>query len=79
MKNPQLFAQEQPIPEFVFFLLFGGGAIATVCAALDNDWFFNHYKTALLVKLFGRPGARIFYGVMGLLMIGSGVFFLVRG
>lgn len=46
------------------------GVFCIVCAATDQDWFFNNYKAAPFVKWFGREGARRFY-------IGLGIFILV--
>lgn len=40
--------------------------VFSICgAAFDADWFMNHRKARLFVSLFGRVGARIFYGLLG--------------
>lgn len=41
------------------------GIFSIAGAALDWDWFINSRKARLLVSLFGRNGARIFYGLLG--------------
>jgi hypothetical protein len=37
------------------------------------DWFMNHRKAWLFVKIFGRTGARIFYGLLGTFLVVVGV------
>ncbi len=38
------------------------GAVFCICAAIfDWNFFFNNYKAAPFVKLFGRDGARKIY------------------
>lgn len=40
--------------------------IFSICgAAMDWDFFINHYKARLVVSMFGRNGARVFYGILG--------------
>lgn len=40
--------------------------IFSLCGAIyDWDFFMNDYKAQFFVKLFGRNGARIFYGALG--------------
>ena len=47
----------------VVLLLVGGFCI--FCSVMNFDWFFNNYKAAPLVKIFGRNGTRIFYIIIG--------------
>ena len=62
------------IKVFVITLIFG---IFAVCGAIfDPDWFFDDSKTRLFVRIFGRKGARIFYGALGFAVI---VFSLYYG
>jgi hypothetical protein len=51
--------------------LFSGG-MALLGAALDWDWFMNHRKVRFFVTAFGRFGARLMYGVLGLVLFGLG-------
>jgi len=51
----------------------GAGAFSVICAAADFDWFMNNRKAAFFVAMFGRNGARVFYVVLGLGLIGLGV------
>ncbi len=48
------------------------GIFVLVCAAMDQDWFMQSRKAQYFVNVFGRNGARIFYGIIG-------VFFIVLG
>jgi hypothetical protein len=41
------------------------GAFSCAGAIGDWDWFMNNYRARPLVRLFGRPRARIFYGILG--------------
>jgi len=50
-------------------IAFGSGLFIIAAALLDWDWFFNHWRAALFVRLFGRNGARIFYVVLGALLL----------
>ncbi len=49
------------------------GLFTIFCAWKDWDWFMEHHKARFFVLIFGRNGARIFYGILGLLMLGLGV------
>ena len=41
--------------------------VIVICAAVcDWDWFFESSKAWVFVKLFGRNGARVFYGILGI-------------
>ena len=42
-----------------------GGLFTIVCAAADFNWFMNNSKARLFVNLFGRDGARLFYIILG--------------
>ncbi|MBQ8296298.1 MAG: immunity 17 family protein [Ruminococcus sp.] len=51
-----------------------------ICGAIFNwNWFFNNYKARGIVRVFGRTGARIFYALIGLLLMGVGIAALVMG
>jgi len=60
------------MPNKMFQIL--GGVFSIVCAVRDYDWFMNHPKAWLFVKLFGRNGARVFYVVLGVLIVVSAFF-----
>lgn len=46
-------------------LLGGVGFFAVAAAVMDWTWFMNHRKARFFIQLFGRNGARVFYGLLG--------------
>ncbi len=51
---------------FILDALFMGIGLFTAVASITNwNFFFNHRKSQLLIKLLGRNGARIFYSIIG--------------
>ncbi|GIK63657.1 MAG: hypothetical protein BroJett018_14510 [Chloroflexota bacterium] len=60
-----------------FLLLFGAGAFTIVGAVMDWNWFMNSRRARFFVAIFGRLGARIFYILLGLFIIGmAGIIYL---
>lgn len=57
----------------IFFVL--AGLFAILGAIKNWDFFMNNRKAYIWVKLFGRNGARIFYGILGFVIaiIGLGI------
>ena len=56
------------------FFVFSG--LFSILGAVKNwDFFMNNRKAYICVKLFGRNGARIFYGILGFVIaiIGLGI------
>lgn len=51
------------------------GIIAILAAALNWDWFFNAQNAQLIVRNVGRNRSRLFYGVLGLILVGMSLFF----
>lgn len=51
------------------FVAFFSGIFIIVASVLDWDWFFNHWKASPFVSSFGRNGARVFYLLLGSLLI----------
>jgi immunity protein 17 of polymorphic toxin system len=49
------------------------GAFSAAGALCDWDWFVNHRKAWLFMKLFGRTGTRGIYLVLGLGLLVLGV------
>ncbi len=58
------------------WILMAAGAFAVCGAAYDWDFFMNSRRAWLFVKLFGRNGARIFYGLLGSTLVVLGVLFV---
>jgi len=57
-----------------FGLILVAFGIFSICGAVfDWDWFINSRKARFFVAIFGRTGARIFYGILGLVIIVIGV------
>lgn len=60
---------------FVQGLFAVAGLVALLASAFNWNWFFTSQNAQLIVRNVGRPRARLFYGVLGALMIGMAVFF----
>ena len=45
------------------------GVLVIAAAIFDWDWFFNNYKAKFFVDALGRDGARVFYGVLGAVIL----------
>ena len=51
------------------------GIVSLLAALLDWDWFFTARNTQFNV---GRRQARLFYGILGLILIATAVFFVLN-
>lgn len=51
------------------------GLLAVMASLFNWDWFFESQNTQLLVKNVGRKQARLFYAVLGALMIATAIYF----
>ena len=49
------------------------GVFAVIGAVSNWAWFFESRKGRSFVKLFGRGGARVFYVLLGVFLIGLGL------
>jgi len=56
---------------FVIFILMG--AFSLVAAVFNFNWYFESEGVMMFVRRFGRKGARIFYAVLGLVLIAGGI------
>jgi len=50
-------------------LFFFTGLFSAFCAVKDYDWFMNNKQVQFYIKLFGRNNMRVFYILIGLIMI----------
>lgn len=50
-------------------ILIAAGIFSICGAAFDWDWFINSRKARLFVGIFGRTGARFFYGLLGAVIV----------
>lgn len=55
------------------------GIVSLLAALLDWEWFFTAQNTQFIVQNVGRRQARWFYGVLGVILIATAVFFFVSG
>ncbi len=55
------------------------GGLTVVGAILDWRWIMDNRRARLTVKLLGRRGARVLYGVLGVIIAGLGVVVLIGG
>ena len=60
-------------------LMLAGGVFCIFCAVKDYDFFMESSKAWLFVKLFGRNGARVFYIILGIVILVAGLCFGVSG
>ena len=59
--------------------IFALAGITSLLASLLNwNWFFTAQNAQLIVRNVGRGRARLFYGLLGVIMIGMAVFFLLN-
>lgn len=62
------------IIQSVFVLV---GLMAILAAIFNWDWFFTAHNSRFIVENVGRLRARLFYAILGLFMIATGVFFFL--
>lgn len=58
-------------------LLVAGGLFSICGAAFDWDFFINSRKARFFVSTFGRNGARVFYGLLGIVIVVMGTLITV--
>lgn len=58
-----------PSEYFILVIFIALGLFSLTAAILNIDWYFKTSGAATFIKLFGRQGARIFYGLLGLALI----------
>jgi len=49
------------------------GIFCIAAALFDWDWFFDNWRASFFVNVFGRSGARVFYGALGIGLILAGL------
>ena len=62
LHQPNTPVMSRPIPEW---LLAAVGAIVICSAAFDWEFFMSKAMPQFFVRMLGRAGARIFYGLLG--------------
>lgn len=61
-----------PSEYFILFLFIALGLFSVIAALFNFDWYFKTSGAMTFVSLLGRPGARIFYALLGLGLIACG-------
>lgn len=56
----------------IFAIAFG--VFALMASILNWDFYFEHPRAKFFVKILTRTGARIFYAILGLFLMGLGVY-----
>ena len=63
---------------FVQGLFALAGIVSILAAVLNWDWFFNTQNVQFIVKNVGRNRARLFYGILGLKLVATAIFFFFQ-
>ena len=67
------------IGQYVVQGIFALAGLTSLLAALLNwDWFFTARNAQLIVRNVGRKRARLFYGILGIILIGMAMFFYIE-
>jgi hypothetical protein len=61
---------------FVWGLFIVAGVVSVLASVFDWNWFFTSQNARFIVENVGRKRARLFYGLLGLIMIAMVVFFV---
>lgn len=54
------------------------GLLAIGASLFNWDWFFQSQNTRFIVNNVGRKRARLFYALLGLLMVATSVYFFLE-
>ena len=54
------------------------GAVSLLASLLNWDWFFTTRTAQTIVRNVGSNRARLFYGILGIIIIGMAIFFFVE-
>jgi len=60
------------MPIWASILFVFAGLFSIAGAILDWEWFLTSRRAVMFVRLLGRTGARIFYALLGLFLVGLG-------
>lgn len=61
------------------YVALAAGVGVITAAALDANWLLESRKAKIWLKMFGRNGARVVYGLIGVFLIVLGVIMLIKG
>ncbi len=62
----------------MFVIIILAGVFSLLASVKNWDWYFNNRRARPFVRIFGRTGARIFYGLLGIFIIVVGVVAFVQ-
>ena len=66
-------------PQYFVQGIFAIPALTPLLGSIINwNWFFTAQNAQLIVRNVGRKRARLFYGLLGVIMIGMAVFFFLN-
>lgn len=54
------------------------GLLAILASLFNWDWFFLSQNTQFIVQNVGRKRTRLFYALLGLLMIATAIYFFME-
>ena len=54
------------------------GLLAILASLFNWDWFFKAQNTQAIVRNVGRKRARLFYALLGVLMIATAIYFFLE-
>lgn len=58
--------------------IFAATGIISLLAAIGNwEWFFTAKNSQFIVQNAGRKQARWFYGILGVILIATALFFII--
>ena len=57
----------------IYLLVFIAGTITLVGAVLNWEGMYRSRRAKVIVKSFGLTGARIVYGIVGLVLMGAAI------
>lgn len=63
---------------FVQALFAIAGLLSLLAAICNWDWFFTAQNAQFVVRNVGRKKARLFYGLIGILMLGMAAYFFLH-
>ncbi len=55
------------------------GSVSLWASIRNSDWLFNSENASMLIRLVGRPVARLIYGGFGCILIGVGIYLVRSG
>lgn len=62
----------EPSEYFILVLFMALGVFSLVAAVFNIDWYFKTGGAMTFVRWFGRGGARVFYALLGIVLIACG-------